>query len=350
MRSLGHSVCTCRLRFLLGTGLLAVLLGASGCRSRQEPVAEAPPEAPPPDPGVVARIGDRTVRVEDLQAEVDRRQAQGRPVDSVEELLRERLYVEAMVFRAQREQLANDPDVSAELDRVLVRALRRRALSDQLDAVTVAEEDVRRTYEERIDMYTRPGVDRLAGLFLACSPQAGEARQQALQTRLHEARSKALVQVRETQDRFTPGFGKLSLDYSDDQASRYRGGDMGWFNRGTSSPRLPDAVLEAGRSLEVGEISGLLEDESGYYLVMKTDERPAQVTSFKDVQPTLRRSLLAGRREALEQAFYDDCLAQASPEIHAEALAGIILEERAGNPATPEIPPAMALLEPDQKP
>ncbi len=283
--------------------VLAAFLCAS-C-SRETPVAE--PE------GVVARIGNRVITVADL-----RREATARPELGKEELLHALLAYEAQLLRAQ--EVANEPSIRREIDRLLVNRLRERQLAERLKAVEVGEEEIKAEYDRRIADYTRPAMDRFALLFLRIEKNAGGAKRQQTQARMEQARKLALQQKR------NDGFGKLSVAYSDDQIGRYRGGDIGWIAENKTSNRLPEAVLETGRSLDSGKTSEIVETDNGLYIVMKTDARPSIATPFEQVRGTLRRRLMAERRKAIESEFIQTCMQQAAPEIDHAALVGFELD------------------------
>jgi parvulin-like peptidyl-prolyl isomerase len=141
------------------------------------------------------------------------------------------------------------------------------------------------------------------------------------------------------------GFGALSIDYSDDQASRYRGGDIGWMDPGKLSSRYPRKVMELGDALEKGKMSEVIEVEGGLYVVMKTDARDASVMSLQKVEPALRQDLLQKKRCDLEAAYRKESTQWAEVSINREALASVKLlsgaEAQAGK-AEPSILPTLS--------
>lgn len=279
-------------------------------------------EAPAPEPdGVVARIGDRVITADDL-----RLKAQTHPAMTKEELLHALLAHEAQSLRAQ--PLADDPAVRREIDRLLVNRLRERELAGRLKAAEVPDAEIQAEYDRRRAEFTRPAMDRFAMLFLQIEKNASETKQAEVHARMASARQLARQQAEKD-------FGKLSLDYSDDQLGRYRGGDLGWIAANKTSNRLPETVLETGRRLELGTVSEILETDEGLYIVKKTDHRPGATTPLEQVRASLRRRLLAERREQIETDFIETCMQQAAPQIDAAAFARFELET---TPQQPELP------------
>jgi parvulin-like peptidyl-prolyl isomerase len=119
------------------------------------------------------------------------------------------------------------------------------------------------------------------------------------------------------------GFGALALEASDDQASRHRGGDLGWLDAGNFEYRWPQAVLTAGYALDVGQISPVIETPQGYYVVMKTDARSGSVTPLAEVAPALRQSLLVTRRQQVQEAFRAETVRAAQAKIDSAVLATV---------------------------
>jgi len=302
------------------------------------------PEAPEASAVVLARVGNREIVAEDLQAEARRRIDARLPVPEKEALLREMARFAALVERAHDAGVADTAQTQREIGNMLIGKLKEKKLAPRLSAIEIGDDEVRAEYEKRIDQYTRPAQIRLAALFLNAGKVVSAEKRQELIDRLSEARRKAI-------DNPAPGgrgpaaggFAALAIEYSDDQASRYRGGDIGWLEEGTTSSRWPSEVLEAGYALKKGEISEIIETEDGFCLVMKSDERKAFTTPFDQVAPTLRQSLLVQKRRELNKAFTEETMRLITVELDLDALASVSLPG-AGDVAVPEMEPELPVL------
>jgi peptidyl-prolyl cis-trans isomerase C len=327
-----------------GAPLLLVAAGLTfAACSKDRPAADGGLSAT--DSPVLATVAGSAITAKDLLAEVAHRQAKHQPVPSKEELLQAMIERAALLHRAKDSGLDRNPEVRRALDSLLVGELRQRELQVKLDALEVSEEEMRAAYAERAQSFTTPPRNRLAILHLVGDKSATEAKREALRARMADAREKALATPAPGgRGPAASGFGALAVEFSDDQVSRYRGGDAGWLSPGQPGSRWPAEVLQAGHALAKEAVSEVLEVEGDFFLVMKTDVRPATTTSFEDALPAIRQQLLTAKREATEKAFLAETSRLARVETHPDALARVDL------PSTPppieQKPPALSGVSP----
>jgi parvulin-like peptidyl-prolyl isomerase len=276
-----------------------------------------------PSPKVLATVGARQITIGDFRQEIERRHANRKPVPDKETLLQEMINYEALLQRATASGLAQDPRIKRELDNLLIAKFQEREIAPQVDAVNVTDEDVQVEYQRNLSKYTRPAKVRLALLRLETNPKMPEPRRVELRERLAEARRKILENLSSSPGSVIPGFGNLAIDYSDDQASRYRGGDIGWLDAGDFSYRWPRGVLETAYGSDKSQVSEVIETDNGFYLVMKTDSRDGAVTPLEQIKSALRQTLLAKKRREFEETERHNLIAQVHTTIDREALASV---------------------------
>jgi len=301
--------------------------------------------APATDSPVLATVGGTAITANDLLAEAERRKERRQPVVEKDALLEAMVNRAALVHRARQSGLESDPEVRRALDNVLVSEFRQRELQGRLDAVEVSDEEMRATYAARSQSFTTPAKARLSILHLAAGEAASDGKREEARARMAEARTRALANPAPGgRGPAANGFGALAVEFSDDQVSRYRGGDAGWFVPGQAGARWPEDVLRAGHALAVGEVSEVLDVRGDYFLVRKTEESAAATTGYEDAAPAIRQQLLAAKREALEQAFHDENQRLAEVAFVPEALARVDLP--AAPPVTEPKPPVLPGVSP----
>lgn len=279
-----------------------------------------------PDAKILARIGNTVITEKEFLSELAYRIQENRPIASPEALLDEMVLRKQTLLRAHKAGLEQNPEIRRELDNLLVARLRDQEMKDRLEAVAVTDEELQAEYDRNLSKYTKPAKSRLAILFLEAPAHMSDARRQELQARMAEGRRKAMEQPTPTgRGPAAQGFGALAIEFSDDQVSRYRGGDIGWLDHGSFEYRWPRKVLETGYALDKGEISDWIEADHGYYLVSRTDFRDAATLPFEQVKPSLRNKLMAAKRKEAEEAFRFKTAGMFPADIDTNALAAIDL-------------------------
>src|SRR5206468_7068071 len=225
--------------------------------------------SPAPDPTVLATVGDRVIRVEDVQREIAWRQNARRGVPEPGALLEEMISQESLVQKARAAGLEKDPEFQRACRSLLVSKFKERELAPRLEALQVSAEELRAAYEKQKDRHTQPAKARLALVQIKIDPKLSEAQLAELRTRIGAARTESLALTNGG-----PGFGKVAAAYSEDQASRYKGGDEGWFDEGLTHYRWPVEVISAGFALKnCSDVSEVIRATNGFYLVKKLDTR-----------------------------------------------------------------------------
>lgn len=248
---------------------------------------------------VLAHVGSEVITVEDFQAELQRRGANRQAVLPREQLLNEMVARLTLVQRAKNSGLEKADDVRRTVEEVLIAKLKEKELEPQLAAVTVSTNEIRAAYEKDAARFTTPAKTHLAIIFIAADTKAGTNRLAELSARAREARQAALA-LPATEK----GFGNVAAGFSDDQISRYRGGEAGWFTSDELFDRWPKPVITAGLALkEVGSISAVLATAEGFYLVKKMDERAAVVSPLAQVSGGIHRQLLTAKLDVVEKNF-----------------------------------------------
>jgi parvulin-like peptidyl-prolyl isomerase len=84
-------------------------------------------------------------------------------------------------------------------------------------------------------------------------------------------------------------FAKLAQEFSTDPGSKDKGGDLGWFGRGTMLPEFEQATY----ALKPGEISDLVQTKHGFHII-KLEERKNETKDGKTEEQVHARHILIG--------------------------------------------------------
>jgi len=176
-----------------------------------------------------------------------------------------RAYYEAHPDRYQRAEGRN-------IDYLLIN---RDSLGQE---IVITDAEAQAVYDANPTDYQRPEQRSARHILFRAEADASEEDQR----QLREQAQGILDRLRIGED-----FATLASANSQDPTSAARGGDLGFFSRGQMVPAFDTAVF----SLQVGELSDIVESSFGLHLIEVTGERPAGLTPFVEVNESIRRTL-----------------------------------------------------------
>jgi peptidyl-prolyl cis-trans isomerase C len=322
--------------------VLACLAVAAGCQ-RSKPAESAKPAAtqaptpaptpvPPPVPAklpdVVARVNGETISGTELEEAVrtfqvnsgqeltpDNRsqvyrgvlddlvsmrllngelkarklEVDARELDEAMRELRSRFPNEATYRRALAEQKLTAEQLRERTrNTLLVNRLLEQEVGDQ---IAVSAADVAKFYEENPDRFQQPEAVRLSHILIAVPQGAPEERRNAARERAADLARRA---------RTGADFAALAKQHSSD-ASRQRGGDLGFVVRGQAQPPFEQAAF----ALKPGEISDPVETIYGFHVIKAGEKRPAQKVPFGQAAAQVEEYLREQRRQEKARAYVD---------------------------------------------
>jgi len=271
--------------------VLTTLVLLSGCEKKSAP-------------NVLAHVGEQVITVDDFKDEVQYRVANRQPIPERQVLLDEMIARLALVQRAKSAGLENSVAVRRTFEQMLIAKLKETELEPRLAAVKVSPEEIRAAYQQDAARFTQPAKAKLAFVRLAADSKSSTNQLAEIAARADEAHRQALALPATEKS-----FGKVAADFSEDQITRYRGGDGGWFTAEILADRWPKEVVVAGLALKnIGDTSEIIRAADGFYFVKKMDARPSVVTPLEQVQGGIARRLQVAKQAQIEKEFSDSLL------------------------------------------
>jgi parvulin-like peptidyl-prolyl isomerase len=159
-------------------------------------------------------------------------------------------------------------------------------LQKRVESASVATElEGRQFYDAHQDLFTQPVRFRASHFFLAAHaetpPEVVEEKELAIAsfaTRLSNGETLAA----------------LAAEASEDEATKSRGGDLGYF---AETRALPEFVAEI-RKLRVGETSKPFRSHLGFHIAQVTETKASRLLSFDEVRPEILLALANDHRAA----------------------------------------------------
>ena len=154
---------------------------------------------------------------------------------------------------------------------------------------TVSAEDIQRSYEDNKQQYSTPEQVRASHILLKTAEKDdGTVKKQA---------EDLLAKVKAGAD-----FAKLATEYSEDDASKVKGGDLDFFPKGQMVPEFDKVAF----SLKPGEISDLVKSQYGYHIIKVTDKKAATTKTLDEVRAQIEDQIKWDRAQTEAQRIADD--------------------------------------------
>jgi parvulin-like peptidyl-prolyl isomerase len=303
-----------------------MLMVLTGC-GRDSVPERADAARPPLADTEVARVGNVAISRQAFEREWERRT----DVRSKEELLQEMIRFESLLAQARAAGVDRNPEVAAAFNRMVVGKFQEEQLDRRgLDSIPVSEAEVQAFYENHPERFTSPAQVRLGMTFCRASAKATPEKRQQL-------RQEAEALWNQASQAGDDGFRQLARQRSDDQATRYAGGDTGWFVPGQTVSRWEPEVIKAALALaQPGDLAPLVETGSGFYIVKLLGTQPASQRPLAEVRDGIVYQLRMEKAQQLRQKFFEEMQAGLAIEINRAALDAV--PDRAMQTATSQPP------------
>lgn len=252
----------------IGFGLAAAALLALAACGQSPIILGGKPEA---GDKLVAKVGNDPIWASDVRREAVAQGSitEGEPLDVTSDLfhrtLDELVDQKLLANEASHQGLDRQPSVKRRLQ-----AARDKLLGDVLveGVVDKAVNDnaIRALYQEQQHLSTRSEEIKARQIVVAAEPEA-----QAIKKLLATGAS----------------FDQLAMQRSTDSATRFNGGDLGYF----TLDAMPEAYGAALKDAKPGDTVGPVKIDAGYAILRVDDRRPEQPISLDEARPQIVRFL-----------------------------------------------------------
>lgn len=246
---------------VLLSALILILLLA-GCSGSKEKLAERT---------ILAKVNGRTLTAEDLQMEIPKE------YKNLVTLEQKRSYVYKWIQSEMLYQVALKKGVEKEVGFLIEQAKKdvvvSKFLEKELKNIEVTSEEIENYYNSNRESFKRKWDEVRASHILLFNKKDAQ---------------KALQRIRSGEE-----FEKIAGEMTEDQNTRMKGGDLGYFN---SYQVLPQ-IAEVAFSLPLGKVSPTIHTEQGFHIIKVTDKKPqGSIRGLEEVREGVGSILLSQRR------------------------------------------------------
>ena len=293
------------------------------------------------DMSVLATVGDTEVTVSEFESSKNSIASSLDPAQQKSQILNTLIDRKVQLHLSRQAGYEQDPEIVHAIENLLIAKLRQNELNSIINAVTVSDADVDAYYQKNIKKYTSSAMIRGAMIFLALPSNADNEIRLKVQNQANN-----ILTLAKTQPASVKGFGSLAQKHSQDQATRYVGGDMGWLSTkekivaiAPQNPILMNALQQLNNK---GDLSQVITTSDGLYLLKLVDSKPALIKPLSVVASNIKQRLLHNNQQQAEADWLQGLRHSVTPlEIHNKALSLVNLPTKGKKnnlPRPPELP------------
>jgi parvulin-like peptidyl-prolyl isomerase len=262
-------------------------------------------------PKAVAEVAGNAISAETFQAVLNARSAgdtnRYASLSAKQGLLDELIVQESVYAKAKAAGFDKRADIQESVKRMIVARFQEEQMAGKLER-QIADAEVKEYYDANPAQFTAPAEVRGAVIFMRISQHAEADKRAEITGRAQEI----LEEAKRGKD---SDFPLLVMRHSEDQATRYQGGDLGWIG-GESKPwGIDKAIVDALSGLDkAGDFAPLVVTPKGVYIVKLTGKRAAALRPLAEVKERIRYILARHNRETRAEEF--GAAMKANLEIH----------------------------------
>jgi peptidyl-prolyl cis-trans isomerase C len=250
----------------------------------------------------LAEVNGSTITTADFKKELDTLPPYLRPMadtpEGKKELLDTMIIREIIMQQAKKDGLDKSKEVTDKLEELKKRVIVEAFLKKKVETQTaITDADLQKFYDQNKDKLKAGEQVRASHILVKSEPEAQDI----------------LGQLKKGGN-----FEQLASKYSID-AAKAKGGDLGWFGKGSMIPEFEKVVF----GMKEGEISGIVKTQFGYHIIKLTGKRPAGIPPFADVKEQIKAKLLPEKQQEAFQKLKDDLKKGAKYTIKEDVLKGI---------------------------
>ncbi len=233
----------------------------------------------------------------------------------------QKINVSANELNDEIEQIKNSFNSEAEFNEALKRSnltlnqlkdslteqlMINKAITREYEKINITEEEITQYYEENKTYFFQPEKRKISHILV-------------------ENREDAELFLKQLKDGLVQ-FDKLAQEKSIDPSAE-KGGDLGYITRGQMVPEFEEAAF----SLEIGEISDIVETEYGYHIIKCDDIQAEKQLSLEEAKDTIKTILTNQKQNEAIEALLTQLREGADIKIHYDFTSELATKEEVEN-------------------
>ncbi|MBW4055450.1 MAG: peptidylprolyl isomerase [Proteobacteria bacterium] len=294
-------------KLITATICVVALVGCQGGATSSESQSQGKKEGK-----VLADVNSGTITTGDFDRELknlpEYLKAMADTPQGRKEMLDTMIIRELILQQAAKDGLDKSPEIAEKLQDLKKRLIVESFLKKKVETeAKVSDEDLKKFYEQNKDKFKSGEQIRASHILVKTEKEAQDIL----------AKLKAGAK-----------FDELAKKYSVD-SSAAKGGDLGWFGKGSMVPAFEKAAL----ALKEGQVSGIVKSDFGYHIIKLTGKRPAGIRPFEEVKEQIKGAIMPSKQQEIFQKIKDELKKTAKITINEDVLNSIGAKADDKNPA-----------------
>jgi len=214
------------------------------------------------------------------------------------EMLDTMIIRELILQQASKDGLDKGAEIEEKLQDLRKRLIVESFLKKKVESESkVSDEDMKKFYEQNKDKFKSGEQIKASHILVKTEKEAKD-----IQAQLKSG------------GKFEDLAQKSSID-----SSSAKGGDLGWFGKGSMVPAFEKAAL----ALKEGQISDVVKSDFGFHIIKLTGKRPAGIRPFEEVKEQIKGAIMPTKQQEVFQKIKDELKKTAKIAIKEDVLNSI---------------------------
>jgi peptidyl-prolyl cis-trans isomerase C len=281
---------------------------------------------------VYATVGTETITQADIDAKTSMLPPQFRAryetADGKKKLVEQLTKMSLLSQEARRLQLDKKEEVAKRIKEIADNLIIQELIKQEvIDKIKVNEADLEKYYKEHKQEFIEPEKVKVNIIQFKLKDNATPEEKKAQKKKAELA----LKRLKKGDD-----FEKVAKEVSEDERTKNSGGNTGFFSKGKRMNTYGEKVEEKAFALKTGQISDIIEEKNGEYIIKVGEKKPQKEETFQEAKPKIERRMQQEDQRKAYDTYLDSLKSRYPVKINEENISAGA--PPATQPPTPQQP------------
>jgi len=265
---------------------------------------------------VYATVGTETITQADIDAKTSMLPPQFRAryetADGKKKLVEQLTKMSLLSQEARRLQLDKKEEVAKRIKEIADNLIIQELIKQEvIDKIKVNEADLEKYYQEHKQEFIEPEKVKVNIIQFKLKDNATPEEKKAQKKKAELA----LKRLKKGDD-----FEKVAKEVSEDERTKNSGGNTGFFSKGKRMNTYGEKVEEKAFALKTGQISDIIEEKNGEYIIKVGEKKPQKEETFQEAKPKIERRMQQEDQRKAYDTYLDSLKSRYPVKINEENI------------------------------